>query len=515
MVFPHPGGDERDQGQAEEKEQVGPQDVAVHPLDGVQQVVVVVPVDADEGEAEQVAQEHGDQRPERGQVRPRWYLELQHHDGDDDGDHAVAERFETPLAHSDSPRTLPVQLPLQVLQPGVADDGDHAPAGAQLFRPLQGHPDVRSGGDAAEDPLLAGQPAPGGQGVLVAHGHDLVREVQPADGRHEAGAHPFETVPPVRSLAGQGPGILGFDGDAAHPGDLPLVNLGVAGEAATRADPHHELVEPAVELREDLAGHGRVACPVVRVVELVGPEGVGLDDELSHPPQAGLNQLRRHLPVDARDELHHGPEGPHGLQLLLGERVRGDEVGPVPLRRAHHGERAARAAAGVVDDAPAGAAPDAPPSTQTTDVRSAMLPPYGVTPDAGHETLPLKHETTYAGSATLPPYVVTSYAGHVTLPLQHETMYAGSATLPPYVVTSYAGHMTLPLKHETMYVGSVTLPPYVVTSYTGHVTLPLKHEMMYTGSVTLPPYGEASRAGSASASRLLSRRRRAGGLVGP
>ena len=29
-------------------------------------------------------------------------------------------------------------------------------------------------------------------------------------------------------------------------------------------------------------------------------------------------------------------------------------MGPVPLRRAHHGERAARAAAGVVDDASAG-----------------------------------------------------------------------------------------------------------------------------------------------------------------
>src|SRR4051794_37202693 len=70
MVFPHPGGDERDQGQAEEKEQVGPQDVAVHPLDGVQQVVVVVPVDADEGEAEQVAQEHGDQRRSAARSAP-------------------------------------------------------------------------------------------------------------------------------------------------------------------------------------------------------------------------------------------------------------------------------------------------------------------------------------------------------------------------------------------------------------------------------------------------------------
>src|SRR3954468_3498979 len=151
--------------------------------------------------------------------------------------------------------SVPEQLPLQVFQPGIADDGDHAPAGAQFLRPLQGHPDVRPGGDAAEDPLLARQPAPHGEGILVADGHDLVREVQPADGRHEGGAHPPEPVPAERPPAGEGRGILGLDGDAAHPGDLRLVDLGVAGETAARADPHHELVEPSVELFQDLARH--------------------------------------------------------------------------------------------------------------------------------------------------------------------------------------------------------------------------------------------------------------------
>src|SRR6185503_12496417 len=114
-------------------------------------------------------------------------------------------------------------------------------------------------------------------------------EIHPADGGHDAGAHPLEAIPAVRPLAGEGTGIRRLDGHAAYRRDLPLVDLGVAGEAAARADPHDELVDPAVERLQDLAGHGRVARPVVRVVELVGPESIGLGGELPHAPQAGLD----------------------------------------------------------------------------------------------------------------------------------------------------------------------------------------------------------------------------------
>ena len=56
-------------------------------------MLMLVPVDADVDEAEHVAHDDGpewDQGLEIGFVRD---FEFQHHDGDDDGDDAVAEGF--------------------------------------------------------------------------------------------------------------------------------------------------------------------------------------------------------------------------------------------------------------------------------------------------------------------------------------------------------------------------------------------------------------------------------------
>ena len=60
----------------------------------MQHVVVVVPVDAQVDEAQHVAQEHRQQRAQVGEIVAVRHLQLQHHDGDDDGEHAVAERLE-------------------------------------------------------------------------------------------------------------------------------------------------------------------------------------------------------------------------------------------------------------------------------------------------------------------------------------------------------------------------------------------------------------------------------------
>ena len=79
--------------------QIGPEHLAVDAIGRVQHVVMVVPVDADEHEAEHVGQEYRNQRPQgvpRHLVRD---VELEHHDRDEDGDNAVAERLETSLCH--------------------------------------------------------------------------------------------------------------------------------------------------------------------------------------------------------------------------------------------------------------------------------------------------------------------------------------------------------------------------------------------------------------------------------
>ena len=72
---------------------------------GVQHVMVVVPVDAEVDEAQHVAEEHGHERPSAARSVAVRHLQLQHHDGDDDGDHAVAERLEPILFHDASSPT--------------------------------------------------------------------------------------------------------------------------------------------------------------------------------------------------------------------------------------------------------------------------------------------------------------------------------------------------------------------------------------------------------------------------
>ena len=64
----------------------------------MQHVMVIVPVDAEIDEAEHVAQEHRDLwAPEASTLVAVRHLQLEHHDGDDDGNHTVAKRFDRPL----------------------------------------------------------------------------------------------------------------------------------------------------------------------------------------------------------------------------------------------------------------------------------------------------------------------------------------------------------------------------------------------------------------------------------
>src|SRR5215471_14051796 len=69
-------------------------------LNRMKHVVVVIPIDTQVDEAQHVAQEDGDHWPQSLEALAMGHLHLQHHDGDEDGDHAITERFKPIPAHS-------------------------------------------------------------------------------------------------------------------------------------------------------------------------------------------------------------------------------------------------------------------------------------------------------------------------------------------------------------------------------------------------------------------------------
>ena len=79
--------------------QVGPQYPAAYMLGDVQHVVMIVPVNAEIDEAQHITEKNRQQRTQGGQINTVRHFHFQHHDGDDDGEHAIAERLHAVFAH--------------------------------------------------------------------------------------------------------------------------------------------------------------------------------------------------------------------------------------------------------------------------------------------------------------------------------------------------------------------------------------------------------------------------------
>jgi hypothetical protein len=89
--------------------QVGPEDPTAHLVGDTQQVMVIVPVNAEINEAQYVGQEYGKHGAQCRELDPMGDLQLQHHDGHNDREHRIAEYFHSRLAHHSAPATV---LPL-------------------------------------------------------------------------------------------------------------------------------------------------------------------------------------------------------------------------------------------------------------------------------------------------------------------------------------------------------------------------------------------------------------------
>src|SRR5260221_7381311 len=79
--------------------QIRPQDATRNMLRRLQEVMMVVPVDADVNEAQDIAEENRKEWLQSRKTGSLWRLHFQHHDGDDDGEYPVTKSLHAALGH--------------------------------------------------------------------------------------------------------------------------------------------------------------------------------------------------------------------------------------------------------------------------------------------------------------------------------------------------------------------------------------------------------------------------------
>src|SRR5207253_4352847 len=97
--FAHTGCSERKERQPKQKKKVRTQNAATDLVCGLEQMMMIIPIDAEINEAKHVTQQYRQHWFQRGKVDGMRHLQFQHHDCDDDGKDSVAERFETACFH--------------------------------------------------------------------------------------------------------------------------------------------------------------------------------------------------------------------------------------------------------------------------------------------------------------------------------------------------------------------------------------------------------------------------------
>ena len=88
--------------------EIRPEHPSVDAVDQVKEMVMIAPVDRDVDETKHVTQEDRYRLLERAEVGGVRRLQIEHHDRDDDGDHAITEGNDPVLFHRTCfPRCLP------------------------------------------------------------------------------------------------------------------------------------------------------------------------------------------------------------------------------------------------------------------------------------------------------------------------------------------------------------------------------------------------------------------------
>src|SRR5947209_1132970 len=95
-VLTEPLGRKRNERQPKEQMQVRPHRATIDSFAGAKHMMVIIPVNTDEDEAQRVDRDRRQRLEHRAQIASVRRTQFQYHDRDDDGQHAVAECFESP-----------------------------------------------------------------------------------------------------------------------------------------------------------------------------------------------------------------------------------------------------------------------------------------------------------------------------------------------------------------------------------------------------------------------------------
>ena len=230
----------------------------------------------------------------------------------------------------------------------VVDDGDD---GGKLGVPagqLEGGGDIAAARDAAEDPLVPGEPAGGLDALLGGGGDDPGQLGDVEIARHEAVADALDAVMPPRA-GGEERALRGLDRVEAH-GRIALTQVAPhSREEAARALGVDEGADLALHLLPHLgAGGQHVRLDVVGIVELprhpVARRIRGAD-----LPELAEGKIHVALAALGEDEL--GAVGAHDLLALLAHALGHDDGARIALDRRHPGAGDAGVARGAFEDA--------------------------------------------------------------------------------------------------------------------------------------------------------------------
>ncbi len=166
-----------------------------------------------------------------------------------------------------------------------------------------------TGSDAHEQALLGGDLTAHGEGILDAHGDDLVVQAGLKEARHEPRADPQQFVRPELALGHQGR-ALGLIGHKAQAWLALFERPGDPRHRAARPQPVDENVHPSARsLPYLLSRRLLVAASVGRVKVLLHIEGVG--------PACGQFPGPFPRAPDAEFSGREHQLGPQGAQQLL------------------------------------------------------------------------------------------------------------------------------------------------------------------------------------------------------